>query len=87
MFESSSYKNILMACDVISSFKIILSIRMFDSKKALSVRVKYRFILSPGHASMLLYSLLFLSGYELSLDDIKCFRFASKLTEFSHRAN
>ena len=33
-----------------------------------------RFILSPGHASMLLYSLLFLSGYELSLDDIKCFR-------------
>ena len=33
-----------------------------------------RFILSPGHASMLLYSLLFLSGYELSIDDIKSFR-------------
>ena len=33
-----------------------------------------RFILSPGHASMLLYSLLFLSGYQLSIDDIKSFR-------------
>lgn len=33
-----------------------------------------RFVLSCGHASMLLYSLLYLSGYELSLDDIKNFR-------------
>jgi transketolase len=33
-----------------------------------------RFVLSCGHASMLLYSLLFLSGYDLSLDDIKHFR-------------
>src|SRR5262245_55438294 len=33
-----------------------------------------RFVLSAGHASMLLYSSLFLSGYELSLDDIKAFR-------------
>ena len=33
-----------------------------------------RFVLSNGHASMLLYSLLHLSGYELSLDDIKNFR-------------
>jgi transketolase len=33
-----------------------------------------RFVLSPGHASMLLYSLLFLSGYELSIEDIKKFR-------------
>ncbi|MGA7143162.1 MAG: transketolase, partial [Desulfobacterales bacterium] len=29
-----------------------------------------RFILSAGHASMLLYSLLHLSGYAVSLDDI-----------------
>ena len=29
-----------------------------------------RFVLSCGHASMLLYSLLYLSGYELSLDDL-----------------
>lgn len=33
-----------------------------------------RFVLSGGHASMLLYSLLYLSGYNLSLDDIKNFR-------------
>lgn len=33
-----------------------------------------RFILSGGHGSMLLYSLLHLSGYQLSLDDIKSFR-------------
>jgi len=33
-----------------------------------------RFILSGGHASMLLYSLLHLTGYDLSLDDIKNFR-------------
>ncbi|MFK7926613.1 MAG: transketolase [Myxococcota bacterium] len=33
-----------------------------------------RFILSAGHGSMLLYSLLHLSGYDLSLDDIRRFR-------------
>ena len=33
-----------------------------------------RFVLSAGHASMLLYSTLFLSGYELSLDDLQNFR-------------
>ncbi|HEU4457288.1 MAG TPA: transketolase, partial [Longimicrobium sp.] len=33
-----------------------------------------RFILSAGHASMLLYSLLYLSGYEVTLDDLKEFR-------------
>ena len=33
-----------------------------------------RFILSNGHASMLLYSLLHLTGYDLSMDDIKNFR-------------
>lgn len=33
-----------------------------------------RFILSAGHASMLLYSLLYLTGYGLTLDDIKNFR-------------
>ncbi|MBN2370598.1 MAG: transketolase [Vicinamibacteria bacterium] len=33
-----------------------------------------RFILSAGHGSMLLYSLLFLTGYDLPLDEIKRFR-------------
>ena len=33
-----------------------------------------RFVLSPGHGSMLLYSMLHLAGYELSLDDIASFR-------------
>ena len=33
-----------------------------------------RFVLSAGHASMFLYSLLYLSGYDLSLEDIKQFR-------------
>ena len=33
-----------------------------------------RFILSGGHGSMLLYSLLYLTGYDITLDDIKDFR-------------
>ena len=33
-----------------------------------------RFVLSAGHGSMLLYSLLHLTGYKVSLDDIKNFR-------------
>jgi transketolase len=38
-----------------------------------------RFVLSAGHGSMLLYSLLYLTGYDVSLDDIKQFRqFGSK---------
>nr|MBC8453983.1 transketolase [PVC group bacterium] len=33
-----------------------------------------RFVLSGGHGSMLLYSLLHLSGYDLSIDDLSNFR-------------
>ena len=33
-----------------------------------------RFVLSPGHASMLLYSLLHLTGYDLPLEELKRFR-------------
>src|SRR5207253_8419193 len=33
-----------------------------------------RFVLSAGHASMLLYSILYLTGYDVSLEDLKAFR-------------
>jgi transketolase len=33
-----------------------------------------RFVLSNGHGSMLIYSLLHLTGYDLSIDDLKQFR-------------
>ena len=33
-----------------------------------------RFVLSNGHGSMLIYSLLHLTGYDLSIDDLKNFR-------------
>ena len=39
-----------------------------------------RFVLSNGHGSMLLYSLLHLSGYKLSISDIKKFRQLNSLT-------
>ncbi len=39
-----------------------------------------RFVLSAGHGSMLLYSLLHLTGYDLSLDEIKRFRQWGSLT-------
>lgn len=39
-----------------------------------------RFILSGGHGSMLLYSLLYLTGYELPLDELKRFRQWESLT-------
>ena len=47
-----------------------------------------RFVLSAGHASALLYSMLHLSGYKLSIDDLKQFRQVDSLTpghpEFHH---
>ncbi|MEZ4416224.1 MAG: transketolase [Gemmatimonadota bacterium] len=49
-----------------------------------------RFVLSCGHASMLLYSLLHLTGYGLSLEDLKHFRQWGSLTpghpEYRHTA-
>lgn len=47
-----------------------------------------RFVLSNGHGSMLLYSLLHLTGYKLSLDELKSFRQLNSKTpghpEFGH---
>src|SRR5437763_3929965 len=49
-----------------------------------------RFVLSAGHASMLLYSVLYLTGYGLTLDDIKNFRQLGSPTaghpEYGHAA-
>lgn len=39
-----------------------------------------RFVLSGGHGSMLLYSLLYLTGYDLSLDELRNFRQWGSLT-------
>ena len=47
-----------------------------------------RFVLSAGHASMLLYSMLYLTGYGLELDDLRQFRQWGSLTpghpEYGH---
>lgn len=49
-----------------------------------------RFVLSGGHGSMLIYSLLHLTGYDLSLDDLKSFRQLGSKTpghpEYGHTA-
>ena len=49
-----------------------------------------RFILSAGHGSMLLYSILHLAGYKISLDDLKNFRQWNSITpghpELGHTA-
>lgn len=47
-----------------------------------------RFVLSAGHASSLLYTMLHVAGYEVSMDDLKSFRQLGSLTpghpEFKH---
>lgn len=49
-----------------------------------------RFVLSAGHGSMLLYGLLYLTGYDVSLDDLKHFRQLGSKTpghpEYGHTA-
>ncbi|MFD8608169.1 transketolase [Streptomyces sp. NPDC059631] len=49
-----------------------------------------RFVLSPGHTSLTLYTQLYLAGYELELDDLKAFRtYGSKTPghpEYGHTA-
>jgi len=46
-----------------------------------------RFILSAGHGSMLLYALLYLTGYDLTLDDLKSFRQLGSKTPGHPEAN
>ncbi|MBT2414754.1 transketolase [Streptomyces sp. ISL-12] len=49
-----------------------------------------RFVLSPGHTSLTLYTQLYLAGYELELDDLKAFRTQGSKTpghpEYGHTA-
>ncbi|MGW9030675.1 transketolase [Streptomyces sp. NPDC055722] len=49
-----------------------------------------RFVLSPGHTSLTLYTQLFLAGYELELEDLKAFRTHGSKTpghpEYGHTA-
>jgi transketolase len=49
-----------------------------------------RFVLSPGHTSLTLYTQLFLAGYEVELDDLKAFRTQGSKTpghpEYGHTA-
>ncbi|MFE8990450.1 transketolase [Streptomyces collinus] len=49
-----------------------------------------RFVLSPGHTSLTLYTQLYLAGYELGLDDLKAFRTHGSKTpghpEYGHTA-
>ncbi|MFE0679123.1 transketolase [Streptomyces sp. NPDC058867] len=49
-----------------------------------------RFVLSPGHTSLTLYTQLFLAGYEVGLDDLKAFRTQGSRTpghpEYGHTA-
>ena len=54
-------------------------IMTYDAKEPLWPN-RDRFILSAGHASILLYSMLHLTGYELSLEDLKQFRQLGSLT-------
>jgi len=60
------------------------------SPKNPSWQARDRFVLSAGHGSMLLYSLLHLTGYDLSLDEIKNFRQMGSHTpghpEYGHTA-
>ena len=39
-----------------------------------------RFVMSPGHGSALLYSMLYFAGYNLSIDDLRKFRKAKSIT-------
>ena len=56
----------------------ISSVLYFDALRHSPLNPKWpnrdRFVLSAGHASMLLYALLHLTGYDLTLDDLKNFR-------------
>ncbi|HOV13566.1 MAG TPA: transketolase, partial [Spirochaetota bacterium] len=68
----SGHPGLPMGCAEIGSYLFSNVLNFYPEKPDWLNRD--RFILSAGHGSMLLYSLLHMSGYDVSLDDIKNFR-------------
>jgi transketolase len=62
-----------------TAYSIFMNHLRFNPKNP-KWRGRDRFILSNGHASMLLYSMLFLTGYDLPLEQLKQFRQWGSLT-------
>lgn len=75
---NSGHPGITMGCAPIAH--TLYSKVMKHNPKNSSWKNRDRFILSAGHGSMLLYSILHLSGYDLSIDEIKNFRQWNSLT-------
>ncbi|HOE99773.1 MAG TPA: transketolase [Spirochaetota bacterium] len=69
---NSGHPGLPMGCAEIGAFLFGETLKYYPKVPKWANRD--RFILSAGHGSMLLYSLLFLSGYNVTLDDIKNFR-------------
>lgn len=68
----SGHPGLPMGCAELGAY--LYGVQLKYNPKDPSWANRDRFILSAGHGSMLLYSCLHLSGYDLSLDDIKNFR-------------
>lgn len=68
----SGHPGLPMGCAEIGAYLYGVALR--HNPKDVHWLNRDRFVLSAGHGSMLLYSCLHLSGYPLSLDDIKHFR-------------
>jgi transketolase len=68
----SGHPGLPMGCAELGAYLFGYALRYNPENPSWSNRD--RFILSAGHGSMLLYSCLYLAGYDLSLEDIKNFR-------------
>jgi transketolase len=69
---NSGHPGLPLGCAEIGAY--LYAVAMRYNPKDPSWLNRDRFVLSPGHGSMLLYSCLTLSGYDLSIDDLKQFR-------------
>lgn len=68
----SGHPGLPMGCAELGAY--LYGIHLKHNPKNSKWKNRDRFILSAGHGSMWLYSCLFLSGFKISLDDIKHFR-------------